>query len=306
MEYPRVSIIILNWNGLEDTIECLESLKKITYPNYEVIVVDNASANNEAQILREKFGDYIYLIQNDRNYGFAEGNNIAIRHVLSKSELKYVLLLNNDTVVAPQFLDELVKVTKQDCSIGIAGPKIYFYNNPNEAQHTTAKIDLYRGKAGWAVVKEADSGQFEDVQDTAWCDGSCFLVRREVIQSIGLIDASYFKYWEEIDYCLRASKQGFRIVCCPQARIWHKGWLRMWDKGFPSIKRVEAVYYMERNRFLFMRKHAGKLQMATFLLYYFTFSVWMMSGHLLVRRRSQESFMSFLRGVRDGFQLLAA
>jgi len=196
-------------------------------------------------------------------------------------------------------LDELVKVTLQDLSIGIAGPQIYL---PNEVPHTTIKIDLWRGKSNWTVVEDADSGQFSDVQDTAWCDGACFLVRREVIQNVGLIDTSYFTYWEETDYCVRASKKGFRMVFCRQARVWHKGSSGMLDEDFPSVKTLKAVYYMERNRFLFMKKHANKLQKVTFLLYYFMYSFWITSGRLLIHRRSQ-TFASFIRGVRDGLQL---
>ncbi len=301
---PKVSIIIVNWNGLEDTIECLESLKRITYPNYEVIMVDNASANNEAQILQEKFGDYLYLIQNDKNYGFAEGNNIAIRYVQDISAPDYVLLLNNDTVVHPHFLDELVSVAESDSSIGIAGPKSYFYSAPDIIQFTTAKLDLWRGLATHVGVREIDSGQYNYIQDTDYCWGSCFLIRKAVIYSIGMFDISYFAYWEETDYCMRAKKAGFRIVYCPQAKIWHKGWTRIWDKNFEVSKLTTAIYYKERNRFIFMGKHAGKAQIAIFLLYYFAFPFWLMSGHLLLRRRSLAGFSSFLRAIKDGLKSL--
>ena len=124
---PKVSIIILNWNGLDDTIECLESLQKITYPNYEVIVVDNGSRGNDAQVLREKFGDYIELIQNDKNYGYTGGNNIGIRYALHNSSWDYFLVLNNDTVVESGFLTELVNIAESAPSSGIAGPKIHLF-----------------------------------------------------------------------------------------------------------------------------------------------------------------------------------
>ena len=128
MIYPRVSVVILNLNGLEHTLECLESLKKITYPNYDVIVVDNASNGDDVKILREKSGDYVHIIENDKNYGFAEGSNIGMRYALRTFCPAYLLLLNNDTVVAPDFLDELVKVAESSDEIGIVGPKIYYYD----------------------------------------------------------------------------------------------------------------------------------------------------------------------------------
>jgi len=300
----KVSIIILNWNGLEDTIECLESLKKIAYPNYEVIVIDNGSVGNDAQRLKEKFGDYIYLIQNERNYGYAEGNNIGIRHVLKESTSDYVLLLNNDLVVHPQFLDELVKLAEDDCSIGIAGPKSYLYSSRNKLEFTTAKIDLWRGRTVQVGFGRIDSGQYDNVQDTDYCQGACFLIRREVIQRIGLLDASYFAYWEETDYCLRARKEGFRIVYCPRAKIWHKGWSKMWDKDRTSSLMAGAVYHLTRSTFIFMKKHARKLQIGTYLLYFLTIHFWVMGVHFLVRRRSLQGFASFLRGVKDGLRLL--
>ena len=152
MNYPKVSIIILNWNGLEDTIECLESLKKITHPNYEVIVVDNGSEGNDAQMLQERFGDYIHIIRNDKNYGFAGGANIGMRYVLNNSAADYVLLLNNDTVVDPEFLTELVKVAEADPAIGITGGKIYYYDNPGQLQFVWGRIGLRAGRDRKSVV----------------------------------------------------------------------------------------------------------------------------------------------------------
>ena len=110
----KVSVIILNWNGLDDTIECLESLRRITYPSYEAVVVDNASSGDDAQVLRQKYAQYAHIIENDKNYGFAEGNNVAIRYALKHSNPNYFLLLNSDTVVAPAFLGIMVDDAEGD------------------------------------------------------------------------------------------------------------------------------------------------------------------------------------------------
>ena len=123
---PEVSIIILNWNGLEDTIECLESLKKITYPNYKLIIVDNGSEGNDVAVLRHRFGSYIHIIEKDKNYGFTEGNNIGMRYAL-KGEARYILLLNNDTIVDPDFLSNLIKVAAGDPKIGLLIFCIFFH-----------------------------------------------------------------------------------------------------------------------------------------------------------------------------------
>jgi len=120
MSPPKVCIIVLNWNGLSDTVECLESLRKLGYSNYGVIVVDNASKGDDVEVLKQRYGGYVYLIKNDRNYGFAEGNNIGIRYALGNLKPDYYFLLNNDTVVAPDVLDELVAVGERDDRIGVS------------------------------------------------------------------------------------------------------------------------------------------------------------------------------------------
>src|SRR5512137_3063861 len=108
LHYPKVSIVILNWNGLADTRECLRSLQQVTYPNCEIILVDNASSGDDVRLLTDEFGDSVRVVRNEKNYGFAAGNNIGIKFALDHSSPDYVFLLNNDTTLAPDFLDELV------------------------------------------------------------------------------------------------------------------------------------------------------------------------------------------------------
>ena len=303
MNYPKVSIIILNWNGLEDTIECLESLKRITYPNYEVIVVDNGSRGNDAQVLQERFGDYIHLIQNDKNYGFAGGANIGIRRALNNSHPDYFLLLNNDTVADPEFLTEMIKVAEAEPAIGVAGAGIYYYNHPDEIQHfIRGKIDLWRGQAIPLLsivaekIKKRESAkeQCDQVEEVAQVTGCCFLIKEQVLRSIGLLDEGYFCYWEETDYCLRAKRAGYKIVYIPKAKVWHK--------GGQSGKKIRGLsrYYTTRNRFKFMKKHATKWQYRCFLIYFFGFYFWLVMGYYLMLSRKPNLFASFYRGVRDG------
>ena len=226
MNHPKVSIIVLNWNGLDDTVECLDSLRKITYPNYEVIVVDNASQGNDVEILRSKFGDYIQIIENDKNSGFAEGNNIGMRSALKKSNVAYFLLLNNDTVVGPDFLDELVKVSESEAEIGIVGPKIYYHNFQGRknviwfAGGTIMKWRrwIYHG-IGW---NDDDLPQYQNTANVHWVSGAAMMLKRSVIERISYLDSRYFFGNEDVDYCLRARKHGFKIVYAPTAKVWHK------------------------------------------------------------------------------------
>jgi len=290
---PRVSIIILNWNGLEDTVECLESLKKITYPNYEVIVVDNGSEGNDAQVLKERFADYIHLIENDRNYGFAGGMNIGMKYAMDNSQPDYLLLLNNDVAVAPDFLDHLVAAAMADASIGIAGPKVYYYAFPKRIQSAGSKVRIVRGLTFSIGDKQIDNGQYEKQQDVDYMD-ACLLVKNEVVQKVGLFDEGYFCYCEDVDYCIRAKKAGYRVIYVPEARIWHK-------VGQSANKANVGFrdYYSTRNQIRFMKKHATRCQCIIFFIYFFGYSFWFMTGSLMYRRKMKQLAACY-HGVRDG------
>jgi len=257
---PKVSIIILNWNALDDTLHCLESLKKITYPDYDVIMVDNGSKGNDAEVLRDKFKDYIHIIENERNYGFAEGCNIGMRYALRNSAPDYILLLNYDTTVAPDFLAEMVKIAESDPLIGIAGPKIYFSDDPNKIQSVGIQIDLRSGQSFPVGLNKIDIGQFDEIREVDWVYGCALLIKRTTIEDIGLLDSAYFAYVEEVDWCIRCKKSGYKVVFIPKARIWHKGHFA------PDELSGLALYYMTRNQFLFMWKHAGKLRFIYFFM----------------------------------------
>lgn len=218
MDYPRVCIIILNWNGLEDTIECLESLQKINYPNYKVVVIDNASEGDDTEVLRQKFGGYINIIENDKNYGFAEGNNIGIRQALQKG-VDYVLLLNNDTVVDPEFLDELINIVEADPRIGIICPMIFYYDEPDKVWFGGGeKVDLFRGIG--TKMRGGESNSL--VVESGFASGAAMLISRDTLQKIGLLP-DYFFGVEDIDYSIKALRAGFRIVVAVRAKVLHKG-----------------------------------------------------------------------------------
>lgn len=294
MEYPKVSIIMLNWNGLADTIECLESLKKLTYPNYEVIVVDNGSTGNDAQVLEEKFGDYIHLIKNDKNYGFGGGNNIGMKYALDNSHADYLLLLNNDTIVDPEFLTELVKVAETDPVIGMAVSKIYLYHRPNRLETVGGKINMWRGQCSRIGWMQSDTKQYEKVRELDGAAINSLLITKGVIQNIGFFDESYFIYLDDADYCVRVRRAGYKIVYVPKAKIWHK--------VGRSSRRVSGLpyYYLARNNFRFMRKHATRWQYRCFLFYFFACHLWLMTGAYLIYFRSLQVLLGFYRGVKDG------
>jgi len=312
ISYPKVSIIIVNWNGLDDTIECLESIKSITYLNYEVIVVDNGSEGNDADILQAKYGNNLTIIRNDKNFGFTGGNNIAIRHALNNFKPDYVLLLNNDTVIAPEFLTEMVRAAEGDFLIGIVGPKTYLYDDPDRLQLVWFDVDMQRGQPHQIGSGEIDRGQYDSTRTVDYIQGSCFLIKRTAIDSIGLLDEAYFAYWEETDYCMRTRKAGYKILYVPLAKIWHKKSdraVKPWYKTLRSSDQVkiapQTVYLETLNNFRFMKKYATRQQYCCFLLNVFSYFFWWQCAIFLLYRRNTHLLCSYLRAVIAGLSLKA-
>ncbi|MEN6553318.1 MAG: glycosyltransferase family 2 protein [Methanobacterium sp.] len=337
---PEVAIIILNWNGWEDTIECLESVYQIAYPLYEVIVVDNGSKDDSIERIKNyaegkikvesKFIEFslenkpiyvkeylknelessisikksiknpfsrrnLILIKNDNNHGFAEGNNIGIRFALNNLNSDYILLLNNDTIVDPYFLNELIKVAESDSHIGILGPTIYEYKDPQEIQSAGAKIHWNKGEVVNLIPNENKySEEPENVDSVIGC---ALLAKSELFYKIGYLNKDYFAYLEETEWCVRAHKALYKIVYVPKGKIWHKG-------GATSNKITGfTLFHYTRNKFWFMKKHSSKKQYISYLIYFFGFRAWMVIGGIFYRQKNKEilpSFISFLKGIRDG------
>ncbi len=237
MKSPLVYIIVLTWNGKKDTLECLGSLKALTYPNYRVLVVDNASVDGTAEQVRSQFPN-VELIVNKDNYRFAGGNNVGIEYALSKNA-DYILLLNNDTTVDPNFLAELVTTAESDDQIGIVGPKMYYYTDPKRIWYAGGKIEWWKGWISHIGIREINSEQYCQTKETDFVSGCCILVKREVVEKIGILDTAYYIYGEDVDWCIRASRAGYRILYEPKAKIWHKlsvstgghlSWFKNWNK----------------------------------------------------------------------------
>jgi hypothetical protein len=246
MSFPCVIAVILNTNRRDDTLECLESLYRNAYPNQRVIVLDNASSDGSAAAIRERFPQTI-LIELDRNLGYAGNNNVGIEAALQHGA-DWVFVLNEDTILAPDCIERLVSVGEEDARIGIVGPMVYHYDEPNVIQSAGGILE-----ADFAALhigqNEVDIGQYPEPRDVAWVSGCALLVRRKLIEEIGALDERFFYYWEETDWCTRARERGWRIVHIPQARLWHKGVQRNYQPS-PNV-----TYYATRNRLLFLRKH---------------------------------------------------
>ena len=332
MNNSRVAIIILNWNGWEDTIECLESLYQINYPNYNVILVDNASSDESLEKIskyaegkikvKSSFFNYnsdnkpidvihyaeesefennmdlnpntLIIIKNKKNYGFAEGNNIGIRFALKNLNSDYILLLNNDTVVDKDFLNHMVEKGEKSKKIGILGPKIYYYNDPQRIWCIGGKIDWKFARGLHVGINEVDKGQYNKIKEFDYISGSAFLIKRDVIDKIGLMDKKFFLYFEESDWALRASEMGYKSGYIPKAKIWHKI-----SKSGGGITKPIGLYYITRNRWLFMKKWS-KMSDYIFFVAYQAVGALVLPIFLSIYYANQKLFMAYYRGMIDG------
>ena len=234
---PLVYIIVLTWNGKKDTIECLNSLRRVKYPNFKVLVVDNASSDGTEETIKLEF-DTIEYIKNKENLRFAGGNNVGIEYSLCRNA-DYILLLNNDTIVDEYFLNELIITAESDPQIGMVGPKIYYYSERNRIWYAGGRIDWGKGWISHNGIRELDNKKFYKQQDTDYISGCCILVKTEVIRKVGMLDTSFYIYGEDVDWCIRAVRAGYRLIFEPKAKIWHKlsvstgghlSWFKNWNK----------------------------------------------------------------------------
>ncbi len=214
MKDPKIVIIILHFGNIEDTEECLQSLRSLDYDNFETIVIDSTKDNR----------------------GFSGGNNLGIKQALEKNA-DYILLLNNDTIVKPDLLKKLIEVGENNKKSGILGPIIYEYG--------TDRIHFAGGKINWLYTKGRHVARATD-----YITGACMLVKREVINKIGLMDENYFLYCEDVDWCLKAQKTGYKCTVVPEAKIWHK------ISSNTQAESFSYIYYHTRNGLLLAKRNA--------------------------------------------------
>jgi GT2 family glycosyltransferase len=250
MTQPLVVTVILNTNRREDTCAALASLAQNTYQNHQVIVLDNASTDGSVPAIQAAFPG-VQIISLEQNLGYAGNNNVGIQAALARGA-EWVFVLNEDTVLDPDCLEQLVTIGQSDPKIGIVGPMVYHHNEPSVIQSAGGKMG--HDWSAWHLAQnEPDRGQFPQPHDVDWISGCAILVRRAVIEQVGMLDQRFFYYWEETEWCVRTKKAGWRIVHVPQAKLWHKGVQRDYKPG-PSV-----TYYSTRNRLMMLQKHHAPL-----------------------------------------------
>lgn len=297
-DYPFVSIIFPNWNGKKDTLECLDSLRKLNYPKsrMEIIITDNGSTDSSQAAITEKYGEMederwhnLKLIEIGENIGAPAAYNRGIQQ--ANRNYDYIWKLDNDVVVDPNALVKLVKVGEINERIGGIGPYIKNYYLPNVSIKQGMNISLWTGNR--AILSKGHD----------YASGCSLLIRESVISKIGLLDETYFVYWDDTDFCLRMLRDDYGIQLVRKSIVYHKV-----SQTTNNISSVFPLYYMTRNRFIIIGKFSNSLQKIFFIFWYVLIitpqTITFLLLRILYKKRKLRLIYTFFKASFDGFRIL--
>jgi len=287
---PKIAIVILNWNGYGDTSECIISLQKTTYYNYQIVVVDNGSIQDDYLLLKKNFPE-IEVVRSESNLGFTGGNNLGIAYAM-KMHPDYFLLLNNDTIVEPNFIQPLLDVFENEKIAGIVAPQINYFYEPEKIWTAGGKISRLKG-SGFDYSNQIYNSTKSNIRYVTFVSGCCMLIKKEVLEKIGLFDENFFLYIEDADLCCRATKSGYKIVVNNHSKIFHKV-SRSTKESFSLI----PLYYATRNRLYFARKNFPNFFILT--LVYISLAMIIKSIYWLFSK-NWKNFLMISKAFKDFF-----
>jgi GT2 family glycosyltransferase len=290
---PAVWIVVLTWNRVEAVMKCVIGLNAIRYPNTHVLVVDNASEDGTVDRLRRAFPK-LPVIANRRNFGYTGGNNIGIKYALAQGA-QYVLLLNNDTLVHPNLVDELVRVAESDPQIAVVGAKNMHMDRPDRIWSAWSEVTYGPTLTKQFGVNAHDNAFYRQVRDVGIVVGCGYMWRRAALIQVGLLDTELFGYHEDVDWCYRARKAGWRVVYVGTAVVYHSGSL---SSASNYNERMPSMYFIGRNGVMFVKKHSNLLR-----LIHLGFSELLGSIRRCIRYkawRNQTGEREFWQGFWDG------
>ncbi|NOZ28728.1 MAG: glycosyltransferase family 2 protein [Chloroflexi bacterium] len=289
---PPVCVVILNWNNAAYTLRCLRSVTEAQYPDLTIIVVDNGSTDSSVAAIRERYPQ-VHLLALERNLGYAGGNNAGIQHALGLSP-RYIFLLNNDVTIAPDALRHLVTAAEQHPEAAFLGPKIYHLDHPDRIQSAGATLDLL-WRSHQRGLDEPDEGQFDKLEEVDYVIGAAVLIRAAALSQVGLLDDRFFLYREDVDWCLRARRLGYKILYVPQARVWHR------SHHVRADELPRTTYYMTRNSLMLIAKHRGGIARlsAVLLRHLLTALTWTLRPKWRGKKAERDAL---IRGIIDFFR----
>jgi GT2 family glycosyltransferase len=284
--HPLVSIITVNYNNTAVTCELLASLERISYPRMEVIVVDNASAEDPTREFINRFPT-VKVIRSEENRGFAGGNNLGIQAAAGK----YLFLVNNDTEFTEGLIEGLLEVFSTYPDAGVASPKFHYFFQPGTIEYAGYhSVDIFTGRNSMIGCREKDQGQYDAVSSTPYAHGGAMMIKREALEKVGLMPELYFLYYEEFDWCEQFRRKGYKIYYQYKSLIYHKESMTT-GKNSPL-----KTYYITRNRILFMRRNVRLPARLVFILYFMCFTIPKNTLQYLFRREDTH-LKAFWRGI---------
>jgi GT2 family glycosyltransferase len=293
---PRVSIILVNLNQEHHTRECILSLQQLTYPNVEVVLIDNGSKDGSGERIHKDFPAVTYA-HLERNLGFAGGNNAGIRMALDGGA-DYILLLNNDTIADPGCIEPLIAYDREHPDTGAQCGKIYFFDEPKKIWFAGGGLDPEKGLGVHVGIHQVDDGSYDAIREMDYATGCMLFVRRSVMEQTGVLDESMFAYFEDADWCLRARKLGLKIIYNPTSVIWHKASVTS------KIDSPVYLYLTMRNKIFLVRKHGANGKWIVHLPY-FTYFYARHFFRMLLKHHTITGAHAVIAGLIDGLRKYA-
>ena len=265
---PFISIITVNYNGMDFTVELLDSIRLLSYKNVEVFVVDNASKDNPQAFFNDQYPE-VKFMRSENNLGFAGGNNLAIK----EAKGDFLFFINNDAEMTEGCIEKLLELFQTHPKLGIASPLLCYFNenpkrNPDLIQYAGSTHLHPITARNWTIgEKEINKGQYNKPQPTAYAHGAAMMVKREVIDNVGVMFEDFFLYYEELDWCERIRQSGYEIWIEPRAKVYHK------ESVTVGAMSPLKTYYLNRNRIYFMRRNFSGLNLLLFSLFLIFFTI---------------------------------
>ncbi len=298
MAAKLVSIIIVTRNRQEEVLACLKSVWEMDYPNFEIILVDNASNDNTIKEVKEKFPK-VKIVKSEKNLGANGGKNLG----QTQAKGEYLFFLDSDTIVDKKLLSEMVNVAESEAKIGMVCPKMYYQDKKNIIWYAGADINLLTSQAKNIGNHEEDKGQFDQIRETSFAP-TAYLVTKTVAEKLKGHGEMFFMGYVDSDYGYRTKEAGFKVVFCPQAMLWH----RLGQEE--NVKSIRALgynlplraYYFARNRVVFMKYHAPTLNFLIFMILFFPLMTIYIAYKIIVFRGGRKFLKPHLEGSLDGLK----
>lgn len=291
--HPKIAAVVVNYNGKEVTLQAVASLRRMTYPNFDLVVLDNASTDGSMEALNHAYPDLLQ-VRVEVNEGASGGYASAFRWAMER-DYDYVLLLNNDIEVEPDMLSRLVDVAESDSRIGCVGPKCYFHGDRQRLWSAGGILQFRESVTRERGYGEIDRGQYDQDEEVDYVNGCAILIRRAAAEAAGLWDALFYIRVDDADFCTRIKRHGFRCMYAHRAVLYHM--VAYTTGGYTSGRNFQ----FGRSAAIYVRRYAKPWQWLSFFA--FTGAAFIVAWLRELRRGNQAAAVAKLKGVREGLRM---